>query len=94
GVLLAAVAAGAGLVAATVWALPTSAAVPGADPIAELIIAVDTALAGGDPVAEVCAWQRARLAHWRERPEPAHSPIFWAALTCLDATDDAKTWVR
>ncbi|MER6767121.1 hypothetical protein ABT266_43740, partial [Amycolatopsis sp. NPDC000746] len=39
GVLLAAVAAGAGLVAATVWALPTSAAVPGADPMAELIIA-------------------------------------------------------
>ncbi|WP_406633280.1 hypothetical protein [Amycolatopsis sp. WGS_07] len=94
GVLLAAVAAGAGLVAATVWALPTSAAVPGADPMAELIIAVDTALAGADPVTELCAWQRDRLARWRERPEPAGSPVFWAALTCLDATDDGKTWVR
>ncbi|MGW7531361.1 hypothetical protein [Amycolatopsis sp. NPDC054798] len=94
GVLLAAVSAGAGLVAATVWALPTSAAAPGADPMAELLIAVDTALAGTDPVAELCAWQRTRLARWRERPEPARSPVFWAALTCLDATDDGKTWVR
>ncbi|WP_116203100.1 hypothetical protein [Amycolatopsis circi] len=94
GVLLAAVAAGAGLVAATVWALPTSAAVPGADPMAELLIAVDTALAGPDPVAELCAWQRTRLARWREQPEPGRSPVFWAALTCLDATDDGKTWAR
>ncbi|MFI6307562.1 hypothetical protein ACIBCH_37230 [Amycolatopsis thailandensis] len=94
GVLLAAVAAGAGLVAATVWALPTSAAVPGSDPMSELVIAVDTALAGEDPVGELCAWQRSRLARWREKPEPANSPVFWAPLTCLDATDDAKTWVR
>ncbi|MEU8632475.1 hypothetical protein AB0C38_09930 [Amycolatopsis sp. NPDC048633] len=94
GVLLAAVAAGARLVAATVWALPTSAAVPGADPMAELVIAVDTALAGDDPVAELCAWQRTRLARWRERAEPARSPVFWAALTCLDASDDGQTWVR
>jgi tetratricopeptide (TPR) repeat protein len=94
GVLLAAVAAGAGLVAATVWALPTSAAVPGADPMAELVIAVDTALAGDDPVTELCAWQRTRLARWREHPEPARSPVFWAALTCLDATGDRQTWVR
>ncbi|SFQ05466.1 hypothetical protein [Amycolatopsis rubida] len=94
GVLLAAVASGAGLVAATVWALPTSAAAPGADPMAELVIAVDTALAGPDPVADLCAWQRTRLARWREQSEPARSPVFWAALTCLDATDDGKTWVR
>ncbi len=94
GVLLAAVAAGARLVAATVWALPTSAAVPGADPMAELVIAVDTALAGDDPVTELCAWQRGGLARWRERPEPARSPVFWAALTCLDASDDGQTWVR
>ncbi|MEU3622449.1 hypothetical protein BS329_30995 [Amycolatopsis coloradensis] len=94
GVLLAAVAAGAGLVAATVWALPTSAAVPDADPMAELVIAVDTALAGEDPVSELNAWQRSRLARWRENPEPAASPVFWAPLTCLDATDDGKTWVR
>jgi hypothetical protein len=94
GVLLAAVAAGAGLVAATVWALPTSAAVPGADPMAELLIAVDTALAGDDPVTELCAWQRTRLARWRERPEPARSPVFWAALACLDAAADGQTWVR
>ncbi|MEU0788492.1 hypothetical protein ABZ342_00405 [Amycolatopsis sp. NPDC005961] len=94
GVLLAAVAAGARLVAATLWALPTSAAVPGADPMAELVIAVDTALAGDDPVGELCAWQRTRLARWRERAEPARSPVFWAALTCLDASDDGQTWVR
>ncbi|WP_410638555.1 hypothetical protein [Amycolatopsis sp. lyj-346] len=94
GVLLAAVAAGARLVAATVWALPTSAAVPGADPMAELLIAVDTALDGDDPVTELCAWQRTRLARWRERPEPARSPVFWAALTCLDASDDGQTRVR
>ncbi|MEU3769906.1 tetratricopeptide repeat protein [Amycolatopsis keratiniphila] len=94
GVLLAAVAAGAGLVAATVWALPTSAAVPGADPMSELVIVVDIALAGEDPVSELCAWQRSRLARWRETPGPATSPVFWAPLTCLDATDDGKTWVR
>ncbi|HET6711203.1 hypothetical protein [Amycolatopsis sp.] len=94
GVLLAAVAAGARLVAATVWALPTSAAVPGADPMAELVIAVDTALAGDDPVGDLCAWQRTRLARWRARPEPACSPAFWAALTCLDASDDGQTRVR
>ncbi|WP_410626078.1 hypothetical protein [Amycolatopsis sp. cmx-8-4] len=94
GVLLAAVAAGAGLVAATVWALPTSAAVPGADPMAELVVAVDTALAGEDPVTELCEWQRTRLARWRERPEPARSPVFWAALTCLDAAAGGQTWVR
>jgi tetratricopeptide (TPR) repeat protein len=94
GVLLAAVAAGAGLVAATVWALPTSAAVPGADPMAELVVAVDTALAGDDPVTELCAWQRTRLARWRAEPGPARSPVFWAALTCLDATTDGQTWVR
>ncbi|WP_103355816.1 tetratricopeptide repeat protein [Amycolatopsis sp. CA-128772] len=94
GVLLAAVAAGARLVAATVWALPTSAAVPGADPMAELVIAVDTALAGDDPVTDLCAWQRRRLARWRDRPGPAGSPAFWAAVTCLDATDDGQTWVR
>ncbi|WP_439380918.1 hypothetical protein [Amycolatopsis lexingtonensis] len=94
GVLLAAVAAGASLVAATVWALPTSAAVPGADPMAELVIAVDTALDGDDPVTELCAWQRTRLARWREQPGPARSPAFWAALTCLDASDDGQTWVR
>ncbi|MEU7787941.1 hypothetical protein [Amycolatopsis sp. NPDC049159] len=92
GVLLAAVAAGASLVAATVWALPTSAAVPGADPMAELVIAVDTALGGDDPVAELCAWQRSRLARWRERPEAACSPVFWAGLTCLDASDDGQAW--
>ncbi|MEU0534864.1 hypothetical protein [Amycolatopsis tolypomycina] len=94
GVLLAAVAAGARLVAATVWALPTSAAAPGADPMAELVIAVDTALAGDDPVGDLCGWQRTRLARWRERPEPACSPAFWAALTCLDASDDGQTRVR
>ncbi|GAA4547802.1 hypothetical protein [Amycolatopsis samaneae] len=94
GVLLATVAAGAELVVATGWTLPTSAAVPGADPMAELVIAIDTALAGDDPVTELCAWQRTRLAHWREHPEPARSPVFWAALTCLDARDDRQTWVR
>uniref|UniRef100_UPI001A9F8740 hypothetical protein n=1 Tax=Amycolatopsis pittospori TaxID=2749434 RepID=UPI001A9F8740 len=64
------------------------------DPMSELVIAVDTALAGDDPVTELNDWQRSRLARWRENPEPARSPVFWAPLTCLDATDDAKTWVR
>jgi hypothetical protein len=45
-------------------------------------------------VTELCAWQRARLAQWRERPEPARSPVFWAPLTCLDASDDGQTRVR
>ncbi|MFD8492604.1 hypothetical protein [Amycolatopsis sp. NPDC059657] len=90
GMLLAAVAAGANVVAATVWALPTSAAVPSGDPMAELIIAADTALAGEDPVGSLCAWQRDRLAAWRAGGGPEVSPVFWAGLTCLDA----QTWVR
>jgi tetratricopeptide (TPR) repeat protein len=94
GVLLATVAAGAGLVAATVWALPTSAAVPGHDPMAELVIAVDTALAAEDPVGDLCAWQRASLDRWRASGEPALSPVFWASMTCLDATAPDQTWVR
>ncbi|WP_370949307.1 hypothetical protein AB5J62_17660 [Amycolatopsis sp. cg5] len=90
GMLLAAVAAGANVVAATVWALPTSAAVPSGDPMAELIIAADRALAGDDPVGALCEWQRERLALWRAGGGPERSPVFWAALTCLDA----QTWVR
>ncbi|SDW46971.1 hypothetical protein SAMN05421504_101672 [Amycolatopsis xylanica] len=90
GMLLAAVAAGASVVAATVWALPTSAAAASGDPMADLIIAADTALAGADPVGSLCDWQRDRLARWRAGGGPEVSPVFWAGLTCLDA----QTWVR
>jgi hypothetical protein len=94
GVMLAAVACGADLIAATVWVLPTTAALGDAgdaDPLAELTIAVDLALAADDPVAQLCAWQRTRLERWRASGHRGDSPVFWASMLCLDT---AGTWVR
>ncbi|WP_410635166.1 hypothetical protein [Amycolatopsis sp. cmx-4-83] len=44
-------------------------------------------LGGVDPVAEL----RTRVARWREQPESACSPVFWAVLICLDASDGGRT---
>ncbi len=83
---------GAQLVTATLWSLPTAAAyrqftelsgAPGpepADPMADLVAAVDTA---HDTAQEAgCAvnrWQREQLRRWRDEDAGA-SPLFWAAL--------------
>lgn len=81
---------GAELVTATRWPLPTSfafhtlAEVPGSvRPLTEAIVAVDTAHETPDPVHTLATWQRDRLTHWRTEGRPEHSPLLWAALTCV-----------
>lgn len=92
---------GAQLVTATLWSLPTTAAyrhftgladtagADGADPMAELVAAVDTA---HDTAEEAgCAvnrWQRERMRRWRDGDAGAN-PLYWAALVTF-AVDGAR----
>ena len=78
---------GAQLVTATLWSLPTTAAYrqfavaadETADPMAELVIAVDRAHEGDDAGSAVNRWQRAQMRLWRDGVLAA-SPLYWAAL--------------
>lgn len=88
GIVAAMVLGGAELVTATLWSLPTSAGyrrfVSGApaDPMGELIAAVDTAHQADTDFESACAvnrWQRAQLRSWRNGDESA-APVYWAAL--------------
>lgn len=88
GIVAAMVLGGAELVTATLWSLPTSAGyrrfVSGApaDPMGEVIAAVDTAHQAGTDFEAACAvnrWQRAQLRSWRGGDESA-APVYWAAL--------------
>ncbi|WP_327320129.1 CHAT domain-containing protein [Streptomyces sp. NBC_01235] len=81
---------GAELVTATRWALPTSfafhrlAGLPEAvRPLSEAIIAVDTAHEHRDPVHRLGRWQREQLDRWRAGGRIEHSPLLWAAMTCI-----------
>ncbi|MFD4856304.1 hypothetical protein [Streptomyces atratus] len=81
---------GAELVTATRWILPTSFAfhrladVPeSVRPLSELIVAVDAAHEDRDPVHRLGRWQRERLARWRADGRIEHSPLLWAATTCI-----------
>jgi hypothetical protein len=92
GLVAAMVLGGAEIVTATLWSLPTTAgyrrfahpATPAddADPMGEVIAAVDTAHQQGS-VAEagraVNRWQRAQMRRWRGGDTSA-SPVYWAAL--------------
>lgn len=89
GMVAAIVLAGAELVTATLWSLPTTAGfrrfaeagkVPdGFDPMAELIIAVDTAHESADAALMLGRWQRAQMRRWRAGDRRAH-PVYWGAL--------------
>ena len=88
GIVAAMVLGGAEMVTATLWSLPTSAGyrrfVHGgpADPMGEVIAAVDTAHQAETDVEAACAvnrWQRAQLRRWRDG-ENAAAPVYWAAL--------------
>ncbi|OSC22654.1 CHAT domain-containing protein [Mycobacterium vulneris] len=83
---------GAQLVTATLWSLPTTAAyrqfaassgAPGpepADPMAELVAAVDGAHdAAREAGCAVNRWQREQMRRWRDGDLSA-SPVYWAAL--------------
>lgn len=81
---------GAHLVTATRWVLPTSfafhrlAELPeSVRPLTEAVIAVDAAHEDRDPVRHLGAWQRQRLDQWRAGGRIEHSPLLWAALTCI-----------
>lgn len=81
---------GAHLVTATRWVLPTSfafhrlAGLPqSVRPLTEAVVAVDAAHEDHDPVRRLGAWQRQQLDQWRADGRIEHSPLLWAALTCI-----------
>ncbi|MFF3378507.1 hypothetical protein ACFYXF_36825 [Streptomyces sp. NPDC002680] len=81
---------GAALVTATRWTLPTSfayhhlAKVPeSVRPLSEAICAIDRAHEHPDPVSSLADWQREQLDHWRSEGRTEHSPLLWAAMTCI-----------
>ncbi len=96
GLVAALILGGAVLVTATLWSLPTtagyrqfrSAADGFADPMAETVIAVDTAHRARDAGRAVSGWQRDQLRRWRSG-DVAASPLWWAALATF-AVDGAR----
>jgi hypothetical protein len=96
GLVAALILGGAVLVTATLWSLPTaagyrqfnSAAGESADPMADVVIAVDCAHEEPDAGRAVNAWQRGQLTAWRDGDRAA-SPLYWAALATF-AVDGAR----
>lgn len=92
GLVAALVLCGAQLVTATLWSLPTTAgyrqfADGSADPMAELVVAVDHAHEDDEGGRAVNRWQRVQLRQWRSG-DIAASPLYWAALATF-AVDGA-----
>lgn len=87
GLVAAMILGGAQLVTATLWSLPTTAgyrkfgpsATSAADPMADIVIAVDQAHQAETAGAEVNRWQREQMRRWRAGDLSA-SPVYWAAL--------------
>jgi hypothetical protein len=84
GLVAAMVLCGAQLVTATLWSLPTTAGYRQftggtADPMADLVVAVDVAHDDDDGGCAVNRWQRDRMRQWRSGDATA-SPLYWAAL--------------
>ncbi|MDZ4270564.1 MAG: CHAT domain-containing protein [Mycobacterium sp.] len=96
GLVAALILGGAVLVTATLWSLPTTAgyrqfcgtAGEFADPMGEVVVAVDTAHQAEHPGRAVNSWQRRQLDRWRDGDVTA-SPLYWAALTTF-AVDGAR----
>lgn len=76
---LASVLAGARIVTAALWTLPTDAALPG-QPFRRLVLAVDDAHRSDDPAATLGDWQAEQAHAWRETGDTTHSPLLWASL--------------
>ncbi|MFI1238783.1 CHAT domain-containing protein [Nocardia salmonicida] len=88
GLTTAALAAGAELVTATRWPLPTDHAFHTLTPtttypLQSAICAVDTAHDSPTPIPTLLTWQRSRLAAWRDAPTPENSPLLWAAFATV-----------
>ena len=85
---------GAQLVTATLWSLPTTAGYrqfadrAEADPMADVVIAVDDAHQAADAGCAVNRWQRDQMRRWRDGDTTA-SPVYWAALVTF-AVDGAR----
>ena len=76
---LASVLAGAQIVTAALWTLPTDAALPG-QPFRRLVLAVDEAHRSDEPAATLGDWQAEQAHAWHETGDAAHSPLLWASL--------------
>lgn len=88
GLTTAALSAGAELVTATRWPLPTDHAfhtltAATGSPLQAAICAVDTAHDSSTPVPTLLTWQRGRLDAWRADPAPENSPLLWAAFATV-----------
>ena len=84
GLVAAMVLCGAQLVTATLWSLPTTAGYRRftggtADPMADLVVAVDGAHDDDEGGSAINRWQRDRLQQWQSGDSTA-SPLYWAAL--------------
>nr|WP_237571499.1 CHAT domain-containing protein [Mycolicibacterium lacusdiani] len=93
GLVAAAVLGGAQLVTATLWSLPTTAGyrqfVGGdADPMTEVVVAVDRAHVDEHAGCALDQWQRERMRQWRSGDTTA-SPLYWAAVVSF-AVDGAR----
>jgi CHAT domain-containing protein len=98
GLVAAMILGGAQLVSATLWSLPTAAAYrrfaahdpadAAADPMAEVVVAVDDAHEEADAGCAVNRWQRAQMRRWRDGVLTA-SPLYWGALVSF-AVDGAR----
>lgn len=93
GLVAAMILGGAQLVTATLWSLPTTAAYRqfagvDADPMAEVVAAVDQAHETVDAGCAVNRWQREQMRCWRDGTGTA-SPLYWAALVTF-AVDGAR----
>ncbi len=93
GLVAAMILAGAQLVTATLWSLPTTAAYrqfagPGGDPMSDVIVAVDHAHEAAEAGCAVNRWQRERMRRWRDGDATA-SPLYWGALVSF-AVDGAR----
>lgn len=93
GLVAAMVLCGAQLVTATLWSLPTTAGYrqfteSTADPMGDLVVAVDEAHDEDDAGCAVNRWQRDRMRRWRSGDSTA-SPLYWAALVTF-AVDGAR----
>jgi hypothetical protein len=96
GLVAAMILGGAQLVTATLWSLPTTVAYrrfaaaddDAADPMADVVIAVDRAHDGTDAGCAVNRWQREQMRRWRAGDVSA-SPLYWGALITF-AVDGAR----
>src|SRR5262249_12332207 len=87
GLVAAMILSGTQLVTATLWSLPPTAAFrrfatddgDPADPMADVVIAVDRAHEDADAGCAVNRWQREQMRRWRDGDRTA-SPLYWGAL--------------